>query len=48
MNPTEDIDIDDVSIHASRFREAMRDTLGKITMKTAVSIHASRFREAMR
>ena len=36
-----------VSIHAPRFREAMRGVVGRIDLVQAVSIHAPRFREAM-
>ena len=36
-----------VSIHASRFREAMPAKFGREQLKQRVSIHASRFREAM-
>ena len=36
-----------VSIHASRCREAMRRSFERSKASTAVSIHASRCREAM-
>ena len=37
-----------VSIHAPRFREAMRGFTERLTQPPGVSIHAPRFREAMR